>query len=164
MKIQLIKNTNNELPKYETAESAGCDLRADLCNIPEKFIFHSAVVYNLDNTVDYLRIYPGGRALIPTGLKMALPIGYEGMVRPRSGLALKHGITVLNTPGTIDADYRGDVGVVLINHGTEPFDVRQGDRIAQLVINKIEQVEFEIVDALDDTARGTGGFGSTNIN
>lgn len=164
MKIQLIKNTSNELPKYETIESAGCDLRADLCNITEKFIFHSAVVYNLDNTVDYLRIYPGGRALIPTGLKMALPIGYEGMVRPRSGLALKNGITVLNTPGTIDSDYRGDVGVVLINHGTEPFDVRQGDRIAQLVINKIEQVEFEIVDALDDTARGAGGFGSTNIN
>lgn len=164
MKIQLIKNTNNELPKYETVESAGCDLRADLRNITEKFIFHSAVVYNLDNTVDYLRIYPGGRALIPTGLKMALPIGYEGMVRPRSGLALKYGLTVLNTPGTIDSDYRGDVGVVLINHGTEPFDVRQGDRIAQLVINKIEQVEFEIVDALDDTARGTGGFGSTNIN
>lgn len=164
MKIQLIKNTNNELPKYETVESAGCDLRADLRNITEKFIFHSAVVYNLDNTVDYLRIYPGGRALIPTGLKMALPIGYEGMVRPRSGLALKYGLTVLNTPGTIDSDYRGDVGVVLINHGTEPFDVRQGDRIAQLVINKIEQVEFEIVDALDDTARGTSGFGSTNIN
>ena len=114
MKIQLIKNTLNELPKYETIESAGCDLRADLCNITEKFIFHSAVVYNLDNTVDYLRIYPGGRALIPTGLKMALPIGYEAQVRPRSGLALKNGITVLNTPGTIDASPKTQIKTVYI--------------------------------------------------
>lgn len=164
MKIQLIKNTNNELPKYETPESAGCDLRADLWDIKEKFLFNSEVIRNSDSTINCIRLYPGGRALIPTGLKMALPIGYEAHVRPRSGLALKYGLTVLNTPGTIDSDYRGDVGVVLINHGTEPFDVRQGDRIAQLVINKIEQVEFEIVDALDDTARGAGGFGSTNIN
>ena len=164
MKIQLIKNTLNELPKYETIESAGCDLRAELSLINAKCLFNAELIYKLDNPIAYLRIYPGGRALIPTGLKMALPIGYEGMVRPRSGLALKNGITVLNTPGTIDSDYRGDVGVVLINHGTEPFDVRQGDRIAQLVVNKIEQVEFEIVDSLDDTARGVGGFGSTNIN
>lgn len=163
MKIQLIKNTSNELPKYETIESAGCDLRAELSLINNKLLFQSCLIQSSDNE-PVLKIAPGGRALIPTGLKMALPVGYEAQVRPRSGLALKHGITVLNTPGTIDSDYRGDVGVVLINHGTEPFDVRQGDRIAQLVINKIEQVEFEIVDALDDTARGAGGFGSTNIN
>jgi dUTP pyrophosphatase len=94
---------------------------------------------------------------------MALPSGYEGMVRPRSGLALKHGITVLNTPGCVDSDYRGDVGVILINHGDKVFTVNQGDRIAQLIINKVEQVEFEVVNELDDTARGAGGFGSTNV-
>ena len=163
MKIQLIKNTNNELPKYETIESAGCDLRAELSLINNKLLFKSGCIVDND-VVTTVRIYPGGRALIPTGLKMALPIGYEAQVRPRSGLALKYGLTVLNTPGTIDSDYRGDVGVVLINHGSDPFDVHQGDRIAQLIVNKVEQVEFEVVNELDDTARGTGGFGSTNIN
>lgn len=164
MKIQVIKNTDNELPKYETVESAGCDLRAELSLINDKFLFNSEIIYNLDNTISHIKIYPGGRALIPTGLKMALPIDYEAQVRPRSGLALKYGLTVLNTPGTIDSDYRGDVGVVLINHGCDPFDVHQGDRIAQLIINKIEQVEFEVVNELDDTARGAGGFGSTNVH
>lgn len=164
MKIQIIKNTLNELPKYETVGSAGCDLRADLWEIKEKCLFDAEVIRNLDNTVDCIRIYPGGRALIPTGLKIAIPIDYEAQVRPRSGLALKNGITVLNTPGTIDSDYRGDIGVILINNGWDPFDVRQGDRIAQLVINKIEQVEFEIVDDLDNTVRGSGGFGSTNVH
>lgn len=164
MKIQIIKNTLNELPKYETTGSAGCDLRADLWEIKEKCLFDAEVIRNLDNTVDCIRIYPGGRALIPTGLKIALPIDYEAQVRPRSGLALKNGITVLNTPGTIDSDYRGDIGVILINNGWDPFEVRQGDRIAQLVINKIEQVEFEIVDDLDNTVRGSGGFGSTNVH
>jgi dUTP pyrophosphatase len=163
MKIQLIKNTSNELPKYETAESAGCDLRAELSLINNKLLFKSCLIQSSDNE-PVLKIAPGGRALIPTGLKMALPVGYEAQVRPRSGLALKNGITVLNTPGTIDSDYRGDVGVVLINHGSDIFDVHQGDRIAQLIINKVEQVEFEVVNELDDTARGSGGFGSTNIN
>lgn len=163
MKIQLIKNTNNELPKYETVESAGCDLRAELSLVNNKFLFKSGCIVDND-VVTTVRIYPGGRALIPTGLKMALPIGYEAQVRPRSGLALKYGLTVLNTPGTIDSDYRGDVGVVLINHGSDPFDVHQGDRIAQLIISKVEQVEFEIVNELDDTARGSGGFGSTNVH
>lgn len=162
MKIQLIKNTNNELPKYETIESAGCDLRAELSLINNKLLFKACLIQSSDNE-PVLKIAPGGRALIPTGLKMAIPSGYEGMVRPRSGLALKHGVTVLNTPGCVDADYRGDIGVILINHGTEPFDVHQGDRIAQLIINKVEQVEFEVVNELDDTARGTGGFGSTNV-
>lgn len=162
MKIQLIKNTNNELPKYETIESAGCDLRAELSLINNKLLFKSCLIQSSDNE-PVLKIAPGGRALIPTGLKMAIPSGYEGMVRPRSGLALKHGVTVLNTPGCVDADYRGDIGVILINHGTEPFDVHQGDRIAQLIVNKVEQVEFEVVNELDDTARGAGGFGSTNV-
>jgi dUTP pyrophosphatase len=118
-------------------------------------------VYILDNVATELIIYPGGRALIPTGIKMALPVGFEAQVRPRSGLALKYGITVLNTPGTIDSDYRGDVGVVLINHGTEPFVVNQGDRIAQLVISQITQAQFVPVDELSETNRGAGGFGST---
>ena len=161
MKVQVVRTTLNELPRYETPESAGCDLRADLNYIQEKFLFGAELVFTLDNVVDELIIYPGGRALVPTGLKMALPAGFEAQVRPRSGLALKYGVTVLNTPGTIDSDYRGDIGVVLMNNSTEPFHVRTGDRIAQLVIAKHEQVQFIPVDELNETSRGTGGFGST---
>ena len=161
MQVQIIRNTLNQLPRYETPESAGCDLRAELNLVNEKLLFNAEAVYNIDNLATELIIYPGGRALIPTGIKMALPVGFEAQVRPRSGLALKYGITVLNTPGTIDSDYRGDVGVVLINHGTEPFVVNQGDRIAQLVITQITQVQFVPVDELQETNRGTGGFGST---
>lgn len=161
MQVQVIRNTLNQLPRYETPESAGCDLRAELNLVNEKLLFNAQTVRTLENVVTELIIYPGGRALIPTGIKMALPVGFEAQVRPRSGLALKYGITVLNTPGTIDSDYRGDVGVVLINHGTEPFVVNQGDRIAQLVITQITQVQFVPVDALQETNRGAGGFGST---
>lgn len=162
MKIQIVKNTINELPKYETKDSAGMDLKADIVSVNSKFLFHSYV--SEDQNGLFIKINPGGRVLIPTGLKIALPEGYEAQVRPRSGLALKYGITVLNTPGTIDADYRGDIGIILINHGMEPFKVYQGDRIAQLVINKIKQVKFEVVDDLDNTVRGSGGFGSTNVH
>lgn len=161
MQVQVIRNTLNQLPRYETPESAGCDLRAELNLVNEKLLFNAKAVRTLENVVTELIIYPGGRALIPTGIKMALPVGFEAQVRPRSGLALKYGITVLNTPGTIDSDYRGDVGVVLINHGTEPFVVNQGDRIAQLVITQITQVQFVPVDELQETNRGAGGFGST---
>lgn len=161
MKIQVIKTTTNELPKYETIDSAGCDLHAELSLVNEKFLFNAEAYFNLDNTIDNIVIHPGGRALIPTGLKMALPVGFEAQVRPRSGLALKYGITVLNTPGTIDADYRGDIGVVLINNGFEPFTVKQGDRIAQLVINEIVQGSFIEVKVLTETDRGDGGFGHT---
>ena len=108
-----------------------------------------------------LRLAPGARALIPTGLRIALEPGFEAQVRPRSGLALKHGITCLNSPGTIDSDYRGEVGVILINHGQEPFVIRRGERIGQMVIAKCEQAAMVEVEALDDTARGAGGFGST---
>ena len=111
MNVNVIKSTLNELPRYETPESAGCDLRADLWEIKEKFLFNAEVIRNLDNTINCIKIYPGGRALIPTGLKMAIPSGYEGMVRPRSGLALKHGITVLNTPGTIDASPKTQIKI-----------------------------------------------------
>ena len=106
-------------------------------------------------------IQPGGRALISTGLQIALPVGYEAQIRPRSGLALKNGISVVNSPGTIDSDYRGDIGIILINHGFEPFMVEQGDRIAQMVIVKYEQAEFVEVQELDETSRGDGGFGHT---
>lgn len=161
MIVQVIKSTINELPTYGTVESAGCDLRADLWGLKEKFLFGAEIIRNEALEIKSVEIAPGGRALIPTGLQIALPVGYEAHVRPRSGLALKHGITVLNTPGTIDADYRGDIGVILINHGTEPFVVEQGDRIAQLVIAKHERVDWLEVEELSETNRGDGGFGST---
>jgi dUTP pyrophosphatase len=131
------------LPQYQTALAAGLDLLA-------------AVPADAPVT-----LAPGARAIIPTGLAIALPTGTEAQVRPRSGLAAKNGVTVLNSPGTIDADYRGEVGVILINHGAEPFAVTRGMRIAQLVIAKVEQAVFHEVGSLDDTARGAGGFGST---
>jgi dUTP pyrophosphatase len=131
------------LPAYETGGSAGMDLRAALAEEAP------------------LTLAPGARALVPTGLRIALEPGYEAQVRPRSGLALKHGLTCLNAPGTIDSDYRGEVGVILINHGQEPFVIRRGERIAQLVIARHEQATLVEVEALDETARGTGGFGST---
>lgn len=161
MKVQIIKTTTNELPSYGSIEAAGCDLRADLCSIKDKFLFNTEIVRNEDNTVKGLLIHPGGRALIPTGIQMALPVGYEAQIRPRSGLSLKNGISIVNSPGTIDSDYRGDIGIILINHGFEPFMVEQGDRIAQMVITKHTQVEFVEVEELNDTDRGDGGFGHT---
>lgn len=133
------------LPRYETPDSAGMDL---LAAVPK-------------NTIFTLEI--GKRALIPTGLCFELPTGFEGQVRPRSGLALKHGITVLNSPGTIDADYRGEVAVLLINHGDAPFQVTRGMRIAQLVVAPVTQGVFEERSQLSDTKRGTGGYGSTGV-
>jgi len=141
MKIQVHYSGKHALPQFETTQSAGMDLRA-----------------NIDAPVV---LQPGDRALIPTGIKMALPEGYEAQIRPRSGLAYKHGITVLNSPGTIDADYRGDVGVLLINHGREAFTVEDGMRVAQMVVAQYSQFEWESVEDLDETARGAGGFGST---
>jgi len=131
------------LPAYETSGSAGMDLRAA---VPDDAP---------------LTLQPGARVLVPTGLKIALEPGWEAQVRPRSGLALKHGITCLNSPGTIDSDYRGEVGVILINHGPDPFVIRRGERIAQMVIAAHAQAVIAEVDNLDETARGTGGFGST---
>lgn len=131
------------LPAYATAGAAGADLRA---NFPDRAGVTMA---------------PGERALIPIGLAMAIPEGYEVQVRPRSGLALKHGVTVANAPGTVDNDYRGPVGVILVNLGDAPFEIAHGDRIAQMVVAPVTQAKFELVDDLDATARGTGGFGST---
>lgn len=139
MQIQIINRSRHQLPEYATPLSAGMDLRA-----------------NLDNPV---LLKPMERRLIPTGLFIALPAGYEAQVRPRSGLALKKGITVLNAPGTVDADYRGEIGVILINLSTEDFVVEDGERIAQMIIARHEKAEFVPVEALDETERGAGGFG-----
>lgn len=144
MTVEIINKSRHSLPKYETIASAGVDLRA-----------------NIDAPIV---LKPLERCLVKTGLFMAIPVGYEGQVRPRSGLALKSGITVLNSPGTIDADYRGEVGVILINLSNEPFTIQDGERIAQLVVNKCEQAEFYLVDELTTTERGEGGFGSTGVN
>lgn len=136
------------LPSYETTLAAGADLRA---NLPE------------EQRATGITLAPMARALIPTGLRLALPAGSEAQIRPRSGLALKHGITLVNTPGTIDADYRGPLGVILINLGEAPFTVEHGARIAQMVIAPVVQATFMETDALDETVRGTGGFGSTGV-
>ena len=143
VKVRIINKGNQPLPAYATPQSAGMDLRA---NIEEAFT-----------------LKPLQRRLVPIGLFMALPEGYEAQVRPRSGLALKHGITVLNTPGTIDADYRGEIGVVLVNLSDTDFVVNPGERIAQMVIAKHEQADFEIVTELDETERGAGGYGHTGV-
>lgn len=141
MKVKVINRSHHPLPEYATTASAGLDLRA-----------------NLDRPVT---LQPLERKLIPTGLYIALPEGCEAQIRPRSGLALKHGISLLNTPGTIDADYRGEIGVILVNISNEPFEVRDGERIAQMVIARYEQVEWEPAESLDATERGAGGFGHT---
>ncbi|MBQ1696116.1 MAG: dUTP diphosphatase [Bacteroidales bacterium] len=141
MKIRIVNKSTNALPQYATSQSAGIDLRA---NLAEPVV-----------------LTPMERKLIPTGLFIELPEGYEAQIRPRSGLALKHGITVLNTPGTIDADYRGEIGVILINLSTEDFKIEHGERICQMVIARHEQAEWIQVEELNETERGAGGFGHT---
>jgi dUTP pyrophosphatase len=143
MKINIVNKSKHHLPEYETLFSAGMDLRA---NIDEPIVMK-----------------PMERKLVPTGLYISLPDGYEAQVRPRSGLAIKKGITVLNAPGTIDADYRGEIRVILINLSDEEFVIQDGDRIAQMIIARHERAEWNEVDILDETQRGAGGFGSTGI-
>ena len=143
MKVQIINRSHHPLPQYATELSAGVDLRA-----------------NIEAPIE---LRPMERRLVPTGLFMALPPGFEAQVRPRSGLAIKHGITVLNTPGTIDADYRGEVCVILINLSDEPFVIADGERIAQMVIARHEQAEWESVEVLSETERGAGGFGHSGV-
>ena len=135
------ENDKIELPKYETSGAAGMDIRA---NITEPIVLGSLE-----------------RTLVPTGLKIAIPEGYEVQVRPRSGLALKHGITLLNTPGTIDSDYRGELKIIVANMSKDPYTINPEERIGQLVLNKVEQIEWEVVETLDETERGAGGFGHT---
>lgn len=143
IRIKVINKGHQPLPAYATEQSAGMDLRANIGGV--------------------VVLHPLERRLIPTGLHIALPPGYEAQVRPRSGLALKHGITVLNSPGTIDADYRGEIGVLLVNMSSEDFVVNDGERIAQMVIARHEQTEFVLVDELDATERGEGGYGHTGV-
>jgi dUTP pyrophosphatase len=143
MICKIVNKSSNATPAYATAQSAGMDLRANL---------ESPII-----------LKPMERAMIPTGLFIELPVGYEAQVRPRSGLAAKHGITVLNTPGTIDADYRGEIKVILVNLSNEAFEIQHGERIAQMVIAKHETVQWEEVDTLSETERGAGGFGSSGV-
>ena len=143
LNVKVINKGHQPLPAYATSQSAGMELRA---NIDESIVLH-----------------PMERRLVPTGLHIALPQGFEAQIRPRSGLALKHGITVLNTPGTIDADYRGELMVLLINFSDTDFVINDGERIAQMVVARHEQIEFQLVDELDDTERGAGGYGHTGV-
>ena len=143
LQVKVVNIGHQPLPAYATSQSAGLDLRA---NIDAPIVLH-----------------PMERKLIPTGLRIALPVGFEAQIRPRSGLALKHGITVLNTPGTIDADYRGEIMVLLINFSDKEFLINDGERIAQMVVASHEQVDFELVNQLDDTERGVGGYGHTGV-
>ena len=143
LNVKVINKGHQPLPAYATSQSAGMDLRA---NIDESIVLH-----------------PMERRLVPTGLHIALPQGFEAQIRPRSGLALKHGITVLNTPGTIDADYRGELMVLLINFSDTDFVINDGERIAQMVVARHEQIEVQLVDELDDTERGAGGYGHTGV-
>lgn len=143
MKVSIINKSTNPLPHYQTAGSAGMDICASL---------DENVVVQARTTM-----------LIPTGLYIALPLGFEAQLRPRSGLALKHGITLPNSPATIDSDYRGEIKIILMNLGNEDFEVKNGDRIAQMVITKYEQIQWDMVDTLDETDRGEGGFGHTGV-
>jgi len=143
MRVQIINRSRHEIPAYETPLSAGMDLRA--------------------NIEQPITMKPLERVVIKTGLMIALPSGYEAQIRPRSGLAAKNGITVLNSPGTIDADYRGEIGVILVNLSAKEFSIKDGDRIAQMVVAKYERVDFELVQVLSETTRGTGGFGSSGV-
>lgn len=167
--VKVFNDSNNKLPKYETPQAAGLDLRADFSRVESvsdiKIYGPGQIIpANSANAVKMIVLEPGSRVCIPTGLYIALPEGYEAQVRPRSGLALKEGITVLNTPGTIDADYRGNIGVILINQGLKTVYIEDGERIGQLVLNKVEQIGWEEVSSKDDlgsTKRGEGGFNST---
>ncbi|WP_439695909.1 dUTP diphosphatase [Mucilaginibacter sp. AW1-7] len=143
MNIRIINKSSNSLPAYETAHAAGMDLRA-----------------NLEQSI---RLNPMERKLVPTGLYIELPVGFEAQIRPRSGLAFKHGISIVNSPGTIDADYRGEIKVLLINLGAESFEINHGDRIAQMVVAKHETASWTQVEVLNDTTRGEGGFGHTAV-
>ena len=141
MKVKIINKSHHPLPAYQTNQSAGMDIRANL--------------------TEPIELKPLERKLIPTGLYIALPDGYEAQIRPRSGLAIKHGITLLNTPGTIDADYRDEIGVIMVNLSNDPFVINDGERICQMVVAQYQQIEWQTVESLDETERGAGGFGHT---
>lgn len=147
LKIEIINRSPFPLPAYQTTGSAGMDLQADLSKVEDKVLY----------------LPPLARALVPTGLYIALPQGYEAQIRPRSGLALKKGLSIPNAPGTIDSDYRGEIGVILVNLSDTTIEIRHGDRIAQLIVQQYQQIQWQPVPTLDDTTRGAGGFGSTFV-
>lgn len=157
--IPVINKSSNKLPEYAHKGDAGFDLRANVEEIENNNYLFNAIRFNTTTII----LNPGGRILIPTGLYMAIPEGYELQIRPRSGLALNHGITVVNTPGTIDAVYRGNIGVILMNNGTEPFIIEQGDRIAQGVLNKVEEANLIEAESLDETDRSDSGYGKSGV-
>ena len=157
--VPVINKSSNELPKYAHKGDAGFDLRANVEEIKNDNYLFNAIKFNATTII----LNPGGRVLIPTGLYMAIPEGYELQIRPRSGLSLKYGITVVNTPGTIDAVYRGNIGVILKNDGIEPFIIEQGDRIAQGVLNKVEEANLIETDSLDETDRSDSGYGKSGV-
>ena len=168
MEVKVVNKSNNLLPKYETPQSAGLDVRADFSRVtpqnPIKIFGEGEILFKGDSyQKTMLRLEPGSRALIPTGLFTAIPEGYEIQVRPRSGLALKKGVELSNSPGTIDADYRTEIGVLLKNGGLDTIWIEDGERICQFVLNKVERIDWNIVESLDKTERN-GGFGSTNLD
>lgn len=150
LEVKIINKSRNAIPAYATSGSSGMDLRAN-------------ILTKGNGVEDSIKIPPGERRLVPTGIYIALPEGFEAQIRPRSGIAIRHGLTVLNAPGTVDADYRGEIMVNLINHGTADIYVGNGDRIAQMVVAKVEKISFKEVETLDDTDRGSGGHGSTGL-
>ena len=168
MEVKVVNKSNNLLPKYETPQSAGLDVRADFSRVtpqnPIKIFGEGEIIFKGEgHAITMLRLEPGSRALIPTGLFTAIPEGYEIQVRPRSGLALKKGVELSNSPGTIDADYRSEIGVILKNGGLDTIWIEDGERICQFVLNKVERIDWNIVESLDKTERN-GGFGSTNLD
>lgn len=168
VKVQVIKmNKDKQLPKYETVGAAGLDVRADFARLtpenPIQAFGDCQFIFKGDNhPISYLILDPGSRALIPTGLKVAIPEGYEIRVQPRSGLALKKGISLVNTPGCIDCDYRNEIGIIVINHGTDPVVIEDNERVAQFILSKVDQIMWEETDSLDETGR-KGGFGHTGV-
>lgn len=165
MKINVINISNNQLPQYETPQSAGLDIRADFSRItpqnPIKIFGEGEIIFAGEgHPITMLRLEPGSRALIPTGIFTAIPKGYEVQLRPRSGLAIKKGLNLINNVGTIDADYRAEWGIPLVNQGLETVWIENGERICQAILNKVEQIEWNVVESLDKTERN-GGFGST---
>ena len=150
--VKVVQETTNDLPKYQTSLSAGCDIKAELSKINQTF-FVDTIINKVEEGII--------KSLIPTGIKVAIPDGYEIQIRPRSGLALKKGISLVNCVGTVDSDYRDEIGIIIINHGKEKFIIEQGERIGQLVLNEVKQINWKVVDTLDETDR-KGGFGHTD--
>lgn len=160
MEVKVINKSLNPLPVYAKDGDSGVDLRADLSNLDIDKLDYGAAYDDIRET---LIVFPGGRCIIPTGLYTSFPPGYELQIRPRSGLAIKHGITVVNSPGTIDSGYRNEIGVILMNLGEEPFEVQQGDRIAQAVLTRVSLIEWKEVESLEESDRGKTGYGDSGI-